>query len=84
MSTKLKLKIGKNPNPDAALSAKEIRVTKRMLRAIFGTAQPQHRMAVLLPGADTTTVEVRVADADDDLMALADAVGVTAKGGDAA
>lgn len=82
MSTKLKLKIGKNPNPDAALSAKEIRVTKRMLRAIFGTAQPQHRMAVLVPGNQVGSVEI--VEPADDLMALADAVGITAKGGDAA
>lgn len=41
-------------------------------------------MAVLLPGTDTTSVEVRVADTDDDLVALADAVGVNRKGGDAA
>lgn len=74
MSTKLKLKIGKHPNPDAPLSAKEIRVTKRMLRTIFGTAQPQHRMAVLLPGSDTTNVEVQITEPDDDLMALANAL----------
>ena len=84
MSTKLKIKIAKHPSPDAALGAKEIRPSRRMLRAIFGTTQPQHRMAVLLPGCDTTSVEVRVADTDDDLMALADAAGVTRKGCDAA
>lgn len=82
MSTKLKIKIAKNPSPDAALAAKEIRPSRRMLRAIFGTSRPQHRMAVLLPGSDTTSVEVRVAETDDDLMALADVAGVTRKGGD--
>lgn len=84
MPTKLKIKIAKNPSPNAALAAKEILPSKRMLRAIFGTSRPQHRMAVLLPGTDTTSIEVRVANIDDDLMALADAVGVTRKGGDAA
>ncbi|MEA5648163.1 MAG: hypothetical protein R5N71_01580 [Cutibacterium granulosum] len=84
MSTKLKIKIAKHPSPAAALAAKEIRPSKRLLRAIFGTTRPQHRMAVLLPGSDTTSVEVRLADADDDLMALADAVGATREGGDAA
>ncbi|OFQ98614.1 hypothetical protein [Alloscardovia sp. HMSC034E08] len=74
MSTKLKLKIGKNPNPDAALSAKEIRVTKRILRAIFGTTTPLHKMVILLPGSDTTNVEVQIAEPDDDLMALANAL----------
>lgn len=81
MPTKLKIKIAKHPSPAAALAAKEIRPSRRMLRAIFGTSRPQHRMAVLLPGTDTTSVEVRVADTDD-LMALADAAGVTRKGGD--
>lgn len=41
-------------------------------------------MTVLLPGSEASTVEVRVADTDDDLMALVDAAGVTCKGGDAA
>ncbi|MFC5281172.1 hypothetical protein ACFPGO_04715 [Arcanobacterium canis] len=67
-----KLKIGKQPNPDAALSAKEIRVTKRMLRAIFGTATPAHKMAILLPGSETSNVEVQIVEPDDNLMALAD------------
>ncbi|WP_196717445.1 hypothetical protein [Actinomyces trachealis] len=84
MPTKLKIKIAKHPSPAAALAAKEIRPSRRMLRAIFSTSRPQHRMAVLLPGSDTTSVEVRVADTDDDLMALADAVAVTREGGDAA
>ncbi|MGV9197054.1 hypothetical protein ACTOVL_07645 [Arcanobacterium canis] len=74
MSTKLKLKIGKHPNPDAALSAKEIRVTKRMLRAIFGTATPAHNMAILLPGSQTSNVEVQITEPDDDLMDLANAL----------
>lgn len=77
MPTKLKIKIAKHPSPAAALAAKEIRPSRRMLRAIFGTSRPQHRMAVLLPGSEASTVEVRVADTDDDLMALADAAGVT-------
>ncbi|CAB0673326.1 hypothetical protein I4J32_03250 [Corynebacterium diphtheriae bv. mitis] len=81
MSTKLKLKIGKNPNPDAPLSAKEIRVTKRMLRAIFGTTTPLHKMAILLPGSDTTNVEVQITEPDDDLMALADALDGRSGGG---
>ena len=48
MPTKLKIKIAKHPSPAAALAAKEIRPSRRMLRAIFGTSRPQHRMAVLL------------------------------------
>ena len=81
MPTKLKIKIAKHPSPAAALATKELRPSRRMLRAIFGTSRPQHRMAVLLPGSEASTVEVRVADTDD-LMALADAAGVTREGGD--
>lgn len=84
MSTRLKLKITKHPSPDAALAAKEIRPSKRMLRTIFGTARPRHRMAVLLPGSEASSIEVRLADTDDDLLALADAVGITGESGDAA
>lgn len=81
MPTKLKIKIAKHPSPAAALAAKEIHPSRRMLRAIFGIRRPQHRMAVLLPGSEASTVEVRVADTDD-LMALADVAGVTREGGD--
>ena len=81
MPTKLKIKIAKHPSPAAALAAKQIRPSRRMLRAIFGTRRPQHRMAVLLPGSEASTVEVRVADTDD-LMALAAVAGVTREGGD--
>ena len=81
MPTKLKIKIAKHPSPAAALAAKEIHPSRRMLRAIFGTRRPQHRMAVLLPGSEASTVEARVADTDD-LMALADVAGVTREGGD--
>mgnify|MGYP006906804462 CR=1 FL=1 len=81
MPTKLKIKIAKHPSPAAALAAKEIRPSRRMLRAIFSTRRPQHRMAVLLPGSEAFTVEVRVADTDD-LMALANVAGVTREGGD--
>ena len=81
MPTKLKIKSAKHPSPAAALAAKEIHPSRRMLRAIFGTRRPQHRMAVLLPGSEASTVEVRVADTDD-LMALADVAGVTREGGD--
>lgn len=83
MPTKLKIKIAKHPSPAAALASKEIRHSRRMLRAIFGTSRPQHRIAMLPPGSEASTVEVRVAATDDGLMALADAAGVTRKGGDA-
>lgn len=56
MSTELKFNIGEHPNPEAALSAKEIHVTRRMLRTIFGTTTPHHKIAILLSGSDTTTI----------------------------
>ncbi|MSS45339.1 hypothetical protein FYJ43_04635 [Cutibacterium sp. WCA-380-WT-3A] len=83
MSTKLKLRVGKKPDPAAAISTTEIRANKRLIRQVFGTATP--RLAIILPGSYTTEIEVRMANADDDdLMALARAVGVTGKGGDRA
>ncbi|MCI7552054.1 MAG: hypothetical protein MSS97_07010 [Arcanobacterium sp.] len=82
MSTKLKLRVGKKPDPKATISTKEIRASKHLIRQIFGTATPRHKMAIILPGADTTEVDVRIANAAvDDLMALARAVGAT-RGGD--
>lgn len=54
MSTKLKLRVGKKPDPKATISTKEIRASKRLLRHIFGTATPRHKMAIILPSSDTT------------------------------
>ena len=84
MTHRLQIRVSKAPNPEAMLSAREIRPSKRMLRAIFGTSRPKHRMAVLLPGSEATSVEVNLANTntDDDLMALADAVGGARRGGD--
>ena len=45
-----------------------------MTRAIFGTATPAHKMAILLLGSDTTNVEVQIVEPDGDLMALANAL----------
>ena len=42
MPTKLKSKIAKHPSPAAALAAKEIRPSRRMLRAIFCTSRRLH------------------------------------------
>lgn len=84
MSTRLKINLANQPSPAATLAAKEIHPSKRMLRAIFGTARPRNRMAVLLPGSEASSIEVRLADTDDDLLALANAVGVTGESGDAA
>ena len=79
MARRLQIKIAKAPDPHAAVAARQIHPSKRMMREIFGTTAPRHTMAVLLPGSDAASVEVRVTD---DLMAVADAVGVTASGGE--
>ncbi len=78
--TKLKIRVTKTPQSDSAVSACEVRPSRRMMRTIFGTAHPRHKMAILLPGSDTSCVEVRLAE--DDVMAVADAVGVTGEAGD--
>lgn len=74
MGSRLKLKVTKTPAPDAMLAAKKTKVTGRMMRHIFGTTNPQHQIAVLLPGKDIDAVEVQVTREEDDLMALADAI----------
>lgn len=78
--TRLKIRVTKTPQVDSAVSAREFRPSRRMMRTIFGTTQPRHKMAVLLPGSDAACVEVRLAE--DDVMAVADEVGVTAKAGE--
>lgn len=77
---RLKIRVTKTPQVDSAVSAREFRPSRRMMRSIFGTAQPRHKMAVLLPGSDAACVEVRLAE--DDVMAVAEAVGVTGEAGD--
>lgn len=70
MSSKLKLRVDKAPNPEAAISAKEIRANRRLLRRIFGTPQPGHKMAIILPSSDTTEVNVQFIDIPDGDAAL--------------
>lgn len=84
MTTKLKIKVARQPDPDALLAAREIRPSRRLLRKVFGTSKPRHKVAILLPGDDADRVEVQVCetpDSNDSLMALAEAVGVV-KGGE--
>lgn len=66
MSAKLKLRVAKTPSPKAAISTKEIRASKRLLRRIFGTKQPGHKMAIILPGSEMTEVDVQFIDSADD------------------
>ena len=52
---------------------------ERIMRKLLGRKQ---RVTIVVPG--NSVKQIDIAETDDDLMALADAVGVTHKGGDAA
>lgn len=84
MAHKLKIKLAKHPDANSLLAARQIRPSRRLLRNVFGTSRPRHKMAILLPGGEADRVEVQVCetpDPNDSLMALAEAVGVV-KGGE--
>ncbi len=76
MSNHLRIKVAQNPNPEAALSMRQVRPSRRLLRSVFGTAKPRQKMAILLPGADTATVEVTVRESDGEITALAQSLGL--------
>ena len=81
MSPKLKIRVAKDPNPEAVVSARQKRPSKRLLREVFGTTRPRQKMAIIIPGEDTTDVQVCIQDQGaGDLTALAEALGVL--GGD--
>lgn len=85
MTSKLKIKIARRPDPDALLATRQIRPSRYLLRKVFGRSRPRHKMAILLPGDDADRVEVQVCEtpkSENSLMALAKAVGA-AKGGEA-
>lgn len=81
MNNQLRIRVAKHPNPDAALSMRQVRPSRRLLRSVFGTAKPRQKMAILLPGVDTAAVEVAVQGTDGDITALAEALGLL-DGGD--
>ncbi|MCQ9359261.1 hypothetical protein ACU21_09180 [Actinobaculum suis] len=74
MGSHLKLKVTKTPQPNSTLAAKKTKISGRMMRKLFGTTNPKHQIAVLLPGTDNDSVQVQVTKGEDDLMALADAI----------
>lgn len=85
MTSKLKIKIARRPDPDALLATRQIRPSRYLLRKVFGRSRPRHKMAILLPGDDADCVEVKVCEppkSEDSLTDLAEAVGVV-KGGEA-
>ena len=81
MSNQLRIRVAQNPNPDAALSMRQVRPSRRLLRSVFGTAKPRQKIAILLPGVDTAAVEVAVRGTDGDIAALAETLGLM-NGGD--
>ena len=76
---RLKVTLTDQPEPDAAVSTRKVSIRSRIARKLLGN--PQH-LTVLVPGNQVRSVEI--IRPDDDLMALATAVGVTRTGGDAA
>ncbi|WP_311777484.1 hypothetical protein [Trueperella abortisuis] len=74
MSNALKIRLSRIPDPEAVLAARKVRLSRRMIKRVFGTTNPCHRMAVLLPGDAADRVEVQFTRTGDDLSALADAI----------
>ncbi|VFB06374.1 phage protein [Corynebacterium striatum] len=76
---RLKVTLTDQPEPDVAVSARKVSILSRIARRLLGNPQ---QLTVLVPGNQVRSVEI--IRPDDDLMALARAVGVTRSGGDAA
>ena len=76
---RLKVTLTDHPEPDAAVSTRKVSIRSRIARKLLGNPQ---QLTVLVPGNQVRSVEI--IRPDDDLMALARAVGVTQSGGDAA
>lgn len=73
---RLKVTLTDQPEPYAAVSACKISIRTRIARKLLGNPQ---QLTVLVPGNLVRSVEI--IRPDDDLMALARAVGVTRSGG---
>lgn len=70
---KLTLRVSKRPNPTSPLSSKRIHRSKRVLKQIFGTTNPGHQVAIILPGNQVEAVDVRFDETDsNDLTVLLD------------
>ncbi|MDT3768182.1 hypothetical protein QS713_08930 [Gleimia hominis] len=76
---KLRINVSDDAPDDSLVSARTVSLRERILTKILGRRQC---VTVLVPGNQVGTVEI--VEPADDLMALADAVGVTGAGGDAA
>ena len=77
---RLKLHIAKHiPDDPGIVGTRTVTLRERIMRTLLGRKQ---RVTIVVPG--NSVKQIDIAETDDDLMALADAVGVTHKGGDAA
>lgn len=76
---KLRINLSDEPATDALVSTRTVSLRERLVAKLLGRKQ---RVTVLVPGNQVGSVEI--VEPADDLMALAEVVGVTAKGGDAA
>lgn len=76
---KLRINLSDEPAADALVSTRTVSLRERLLAKLLGRKQ---RVTVLVSGNQVGTVEI--VEPADDLMALADAVGATRKGGDSA
>lgn len=75
---KLRINLSDESAADALVSARTVSLHERLLAKLLGRKQ---RVTVLVPGNQVGSVEI--VEPAEDLMALADAVGATRKGGDA-
>lgn len=72
---RLKVTLTDQPQPDALVSARKVSIRTRLARKFLGDTQ---ELAIVVPGNRVRTVEI--VRPDDDLMALAEAVGVAQRG----
>ncbi|MDK7734183.1 hypothetical protein QP568_07775 [Propionimicrobium lymphophilum] len=77
---RLKLHIAKHiPDDPGIVGTRTVTLRERIMRKLLGRKQ---RVTIVVPG--NSVKQIDIAETDDDLMALADAAGVTREGGDAA
>lgn len=76
---KLRINVTDDAPDDSLVSARTVSLRERLVTKLLGRKQ---RVTVLVPGNQVGSVEI--VEPVDDLMALAEVVGVSRKGGDAA
>ena len=77
---RLKLHIAKDiPEDPGVVATKIVSIRERLLRFLLGK---RRQVTLVVPGDSVRQIDIT--ETDDDLMAMARAVGVTRSGGDAA